>query len=73
MQDGPKERPTLEPDAETNGVAKCIFDFAESRKGMVKIVRILNDEGIASPKGKLWNKPTFHNILRNEAYLGTLI
>ena len=40
---------------------------------MLKIVRILNDEGIASPRGKLWNKPTVHNILRNEAYLGTLV
>ena len=57
VQDGPKERPTLEPDPETNGVVKRIFDLAESRKGMMKIVRILNDEGIASPRGKLWNKP----------------
>ena len=39
----------------------------------MKIVRILNDEGISSPRGKLWNKPTVHNILRNEAYLGTLV
>ena len=71
--DGPKERPTLEPDPETNGIVKRIFDLAESRKGMMKIVRILNDEGIASPRGKLWNKPTVHNILRNEAHLGTLV
>ena len=73
VQDGPKERPTLEPDPETTGIVKRIFDLAESRKGMLKIVRILNDEGIASPRGKLWNKPTVHNILRNEAYLGTLV
>ena len=73
VQDGPKERPTLQPDPETNGVVKRIFDLAESRKGMMKIVRILNDEGIKSPRGKLWNKPTVHNILRNEAYLGTLV
>ena len=72
VQDGPKERPTLEPDPETTGIVKRIFDLAESRKGMLKIVRILNYEGIASPRGKLWNKPTVHNILRNEAYLGTL-
>ena len=71
--DGPKERPTLEPDPETTGIVKRIFDLAESRQGMMKIVRILNDEGIASPRGKLWNKPTVHNILRNEAYLGTLV
>ena len=73
MLDGPKERPTLEPDEDAALVVKRIFDLAESRKGMLKIVRILNDEGIASPRGKLWNKPTVHNILRNEAYLGTLV
>ncbi len=71
--DGPKERPTLEQDPKTTGIVKRIFDLAESRKGMLKIVRILNDEGISSPRGKLWNKPTVHNILRNEAYLGTLV
>ena len=73
MRDGPKERPTLEPDEDAALVVKRIFDLAESRKGMLKIVRILNDDGIASPRGKLWNKPTVHNILRNEAYLGTLV
>ena len=71
--DGPKERPTLEPDEDAALVVKRIFDLAESRNGMLKIVRILNDDGIASPRGKLWNKPTVHNILRNEAYLGTLV
>ena len=69
----PRERPTLEPNEDAALVVKRIFDLAESRKGMLKIVRILNDEGIASPRGKLWNKPTVHNILRNEAYLGTLV
>ena len=38
VQDGPKERPTLEPDRETTGIVKRIFDLAESRKGMLKIV-----------------------------------
>ena len=71
--DGPKERPTLEPDPETNGIVNRIFDLAESRKGMLKIARALNDDGIASPRGKLWNKPTVHNILNNEVYLGTLV
>ena len=73
VQDGPKERPALEPNPETNGVVKRIFDLAESRKGMLKIARVLNDEGIASPRGKLWNTMSIHNILNNEAYLGTLV
>ena len=73
VQDGPKERPALEPDPETNAIVRRMFDLAESRKGMLKIARILNDEGIASPRGKLWNKMSIHNILNNEAYLGTLV
>ena len=73
VQDGPKERPTLEPDAETTQIVKRIYDLAETRKGMLRIARILNDDGIASPRGKLWNKMTVHNILNNEAYTGTLV
>ena len=73
VPDGPKERPTLEIDPDTSPIVKRMFDLAESRKGMLKIARILNDEGIASPRGKLWNKMSIHNILNNEAYLGTLV
>ena len=68
--DGPKERPTLEPDEDAALVVKRIFDLAETRMGMLKIARALNDDGIASPRGKLWNKPTVHGILNNEAYTG---
>ena len=56
--DGPKERPTLEPDEDAALVVKRIFDLAETRMGMLKIARALNDDGIASPRGKLWNKTT---------------
>ena len=71
--DGPKERPTLQPDEDTALVVKRIFDLAETRMGMLKIARALNDDGIASPRGKLWNKTTAHGILNNEAYTGTLV
>jgi site-specific DNA recombinase len=40
---------------------------------MLHIARALNDEGIASPTGKLWSKNGIHFILRNEVYTGTLI
>ena len=40
---------------------------------MLKITRTLNDEGIASPTGKLWSKNGIHFILRNEVYTGTLV
>ena len=35
---------------------------------MTDITRTLNDEGIASPKGKLWGKTSVDAILINEAY-----
>ena len=73
VYDGPKKRPTLEPDADASRVVKRIFDMAEAGTGMLHIARALNDEGIASPTGKLWSKNGIHFILRNEVYTGTLI
>ena len=73
VQDGPKKRPTLEPDPDASRIVKRIFEMAETGKGMVNITSTLNDEGIASPRGKLWGKTSVHAILINEAYTGTLI
>ena len=73
VQDGAKKRPTLEPDRDASRVVKRIFDMAEAGTGMLHIARALNDEGIASPAGKLWSKNGIHFILRNEVYTGTLI
>ena len=42
-------------------------------RGCCTSARALNDEGIASPAGKLWSKNGIHFILRNEVYTGTLI
>ena len=73
VYDGPKKRPTLEPDPDASRVVKRIFDMAEAGTGMLHIARALNDEGIVSPAGKLWSKNGIHFILRNEVYTGTLI
>ena len=73
VQDGPKKRPTLEPDPDASRVVKRIFDLAEAGSGMTDITRTLNDEGILSPKGKLWGKTSVHTILINESYTGTLV
>ena len=40
---------------------------------LAHIARALNDEGIASPAGKLWSKNGIHFILRNEVYTGALV
>ena len=73
VQDGPKKRPTLELDPDTSPVVERIFDMAQAGKGMLPIAETLNDEGLASPAGKLWSKNTVHFILKNEVYTGTLI
>ena len=73
VQDGAKKRPTLVPDPDASRVVKRIFDMAEAGNGMVAITKTLNDEGILSPRGKLWGKTSVHAILVNEAYTGTLI
>ena len=73
VQDGPKKRPTLEINPDASRIVKRIFDLAEAGKGMLDISRTLNNEGIASPRGKLWGNTTVYGILINEAYTGTLV
>ena len=73
VQDGSKKRPKLELNPDAGPVVKRIFDMAEAGTGMLEISKTLNDEGIASPAGKLWSKNGVHFILRNEVYTGTLV
>ena len=73
VQDGPKKRPKLEPDPDSCHVVRRMFDMSEAGKSTLDIARILNDEGITSPRGKPWGKTTLHAILINETYSGTLI
>ena len=73
VQDGAKKRPTLEPDPDTSPIVKRIFDMSEAGSGMVDITRALNEDGIASPGGKLWGKTSVHKVLTNVAYTGTLL
>ena len=73
VPDGPKKRPTLEIHPDTSPIVKRILNMAEAGKGTIEITRILNNEGIASPRVKLWGKTSVHGILTNEAYTGTLV
>ncbi len=73
VQDGPAKRPKLDPDPDSSQVVRRIFDMSEAGKSTLDIARVLNDEGIASPRGKPWGKTTLHAILINETYTGTLI
>ena len=73
VPDGPKKRPTLEPDPDAAPFVKRMFDMAEAGNGTLEIIRTLNNEGISSPRGKLWGRTSVHGILTNEAYTGTLL
>lgn len=70
VQDGPKKRPKLELDS--SHIVPRIFDMSEAGKSTLEIARILNDEGITSPRGKPWAKTNVYAILINETYTGTL-
>ena len=73
VQDGPKKRPTLEIDPDASRIVRRMFDMAEAGDGTLEIIRTLNNEGISSPRGKLWGRTSVHNILTNEAYTGTML
>ena len=73
VQDGPKKRPRLELDPDSSQVVRRMFDMSEAGKSTLDIARILNDEGITSPRGKPWGKTSVHAILINGTYTGALI
>ena len=73
VQDGPKKRAELETDAATAPAVKRVFDMAEAGRTTADIAWILNEEGVASSKGKPWSKTSVHSILTNEVYTGTLL
>ena len=73
MADGAKMRPKLELDATAAGVVERIFGMVESGKKLLEITRTLNNEGIASPKGKRWTENVVYKMLCNEAYTGTFV
>ena len=53
VQDGPKKRPTLEPDPDASRVVKRIFDMAEAGNGMtLNITNTLNERGHRQPQGE---------------------
>ena len=72
VNDGLKERPTLEVDPATAPVVKEIFESSLSGNGLKEICKTLNDRGITN-RGKRWYKGGLHYLLSNEAYTGTAV
>ena len=72
VNDGGKERPTLEVDPATAPVVKEVFEKSLRGSGLKELCKELNDRGITN-RGKRWYKGTLHYVLRNEAYTGTAV
>jgi DNA invertase Pin-like site-specific DNA recombinase len=53
-------------------IVEQIFALRLEGERIAAIVRILNDAGIPSPKGKRWTHPTVESILKNEVYTGVV-
>ncbi len=72
VQDGAKERPTLEVDQDAAPIVKEIFEKSLRGIGLKEIAADLNERGITN-KGKRWGRTGLHYVLTNEAYTGTAI
>ena len=53
-------------------VVKKIFQMALDGLGYIKIVEILNRDGIKSPTGKRWTNNSLERILKEDTYTGRL-
>ncbi|MFC1917844.1 recombinase family protein [Chloroflexota bacterium] len=73
VSDAGRERFKLEPISPEAEVVRRIFSDSSRGLGLMQITKTLNNDGIASPYRRGWNKTQVHNILRNETYTGTLV
>ena len=72
VNDGVKERPTLEVDPATAPVVREIFESSLRGNGLKEICRELNDRGVTN-RGKRWYKGGLHYLLTNEPYTGAAV
>jgi len=73
VNDGGRERTKLEPEPHQAQIVSRIFGGILQGKGLTEIVKELNNEGIAGPRGRGWIKTTLHQLVTNEVYTGTLV
>lgn len=80
----PENKNHLIIDEETAPIVRRIFDLYLSGNGILKIAKILNDEGIPSPGERVkskrfegcdftWKKGTVFVVLTNVVYIGTIV
>ena len=72
VNDGAKERPTLEVDPATAPIVREMFESSLRGNGLKEICKELNDRGITN-RGNRWYMGGLHYLLTNEAYTGTAV
>jgi DNA invertase Pin-like site-specific DNA recombinase len=71
--DPSKDTKALVPHPEHAAVVRRIFALRLEGQRVAAIMRILNDAGVPSPKGRKWSRSTVETIIRNEVYTGVVI
>jgi DNA invertase Pin-like site-specific DNA recombinase len=72
VDDGGKERPTLEIDPATAPIVQEMFGRSARGQGLKEICNDLHQRRITK-SGKRWQKNMLHYVLTNEAYTGTAV
>ncbi len=73
VADNERTRTKLAPDPSTAPVVVRIFRECLEDQGLKEIAKGLNRDGLTTATGKEWSPTSVHNVLRNEAYVGTLV
>ena len=60
----------IEPDPDEAQTVKLIFTEGQKGTSLVKIAKMLNDQGIKTRRGCEWQKGNLHLILKNNFYTG---
>lgn len=63
----------LYPDPEQAPVVRMIFEWRAKGMGRIKIAQKLDDMCFPSASGGKWESVTVRDMLRNEAYIGTIV
>ena len=58
-------------DEETAPIVREAFKLYAEGKGVAKICKYFNEQGLLTSKGKPYNRSSFSKIFRNEKYIGT--
>jgi DNA invertase Pin-like site-specific DNA recombinase len=52
-------------------IIRLIYDMYDAEKSLLTVTRALNEKGLRSRRGVIWNPVTVQGILRNPFYVGT--